>query len=124
MLIECTAIALLISMVALMYVRAQKRDHALATIPMLILPLANILAYTVSDNLSHILPMDEFTVYAAMNIVAVVVSSCLVGVMSYKFSKKSTKTVYIVMSLIFNITLAAILVYNMFEALYRQGGIV
>ncbi len=78
MLIECTAIALLIFMVALMYVRARKRDHALATIPLLILPLANILAYTISDNLSHVLPMDKFTVYAAMNIVAVVVSSCLV----------------------------------------------
>ncbi len=119
MLIECTAIFLLISAVAMMYVRAKKKDHALATIPLLILPAANILAYTVSDNLSHILPMDEFTAYTAINIVAVVVSSCLVGVMSYKFSKKSTKTVYAAMSLIFNIALAAILVYNMFETLYR-----
>ncbi len=124
MLIECTAIVLLISMVALMYVRAKKKNYALATVPLIILPLVNILAYAASEKISHILPMDKFTVYAALNIVAVVVSSCLVGIMSYKFSKKATKTAYVVMSLIFNITLAAILVYNMFEALYRQGGAV
>ncbi len=108
MLIECAAIFLLISAVSFMYVRAKKKNYALATVPLLILPLANIL------------PMDKFTVYAAINIVAVVISSCLVGVMSYKFPKRSTKTAYVIMSLIFNIALAAILVYNMFETLYRK----
>lgn len=119
MLIECAVIFLLIGTVALMYVRAKKKNYAFATVPLLILPLANILAYAASERLSHILPMDKFTAYAAINIVAVVVSSCLVGVMSYRFSKKATKTAYVVMSLIFNITLAAILVYNMFETSYR-----
>ncbi|MDE7303567.1 MAG: hypothetical protein K2N60_09665 [Oscillospiraceae bacterium] len=119
MLIECTAIFLLITAVSLMYVRAKKKNYALATVPLLILPLANILAYAASGKLSNILPMDKFTVYAAINIIAVVISSCLVGVMSYKFPKKSTRTAYVIMSLIFNIILAAILVYNMFEALYR-----
>ncbi|MCM1059390.1 MAG: hypothetical protein NC452_03760 [Eubacterium sp.] len=119
MLIECAAIFLLIAAVSLMYVRAKKKSYALATVPLLILPLANILAYTASGKLSHILPMDKFTVYAAINIVAVVISSCFVGVMSGKFPKKSTKTAYVIMSLIFNITLSAILVYNMFETLYR-----
>lgn len=119
MLIECTAIFLIISAVSLMYVRAKKKNYALATVPLLILPLANILAFTASGKLAGILPMDKFTVYAAINIIAVIASSCLVGVMSYKFPKKSTKTAYVIMSLIFNIILAAILVYNMFETLYR-----
>lgn len=113
------AIFLLIAAVALMYIRAQKKNYALATVPLLILPLANILACAASGKLSDILAMDKFTVYAAINIIAVIISSCLVGVMSYKFPKKSTKTAYAVMSLIFNMTLAAILVYNMFETLYR-----
>ena len=119
MLIECAAIFLLISAVSFMYVRAKKKN-ALATVSLLILPLANILAYAASGKLSDILPMDKFTIYAAINIVAVVISSCLVGVMSYKFPKRSTKTAYVIMSLIFNIALAAILVYNMFENIYRK----
>lgn len=119
MLVECAAIFCLIFVVVIMYMRAKKKDYALATIPLLVLPFINILAYMSSGKLSAMLPMDKFTVYSALNIVAVVVSSCLVGVMSSKFKKKSTKTVYVVMSLIFNIVLAAILVYNMFELLYR-----
>ncbi len=120
MLIECAAIFLLISAVSFMYVRAKKKNYALATVSLLILPLANILAYAASGKLSDILPMDKFTIYAAINIVAVVISSCLVGAMSYKFPKRSTKTAYVIMSLIFNIALAAILVYNMFENIYRK----
>ena len=119
MLVECTAIFCLILVVILMYMRAKKKDYAFATMPLLILPLINILAYMLSGKLSSLLPMDKFTVYSALNIVAVVISSCLVGVMSAKFKKKSNKTAYVVMSLIFNIVLAAILVYNMFEMLYR-----
>lgn len=121
MLIECTAIFLLILVVAVMSVRAKKKQHALATIPLLVLPLANILAYALSGKLSHILPMDKFTVYTAINILAAVISSFLVGVMSCKFSKKNVRITYVIMSLIFNITLAAILVYNMFETIYRAN---
>ncbi len=119
MLIECTSIFLLILVVVIMYIRRGKKDYAFATIPLLVLPLMNILAYAVSGKLSFVLPMDKFTVYTAINIIAVVVSSCLVGVMSNKFKKKPTRAAYVTMSLIFNIVLAAILVYNMFEMIYR-----
>lgn len=119
MLIECVVIWGLIVVVSLMYIRAKKKDYALATVPLTILPLVNVLAYTSSGGLSKLFPMDEFTVYAALNIVAVVISSCFVGIMSGKFKKRATRVAYITMSLIFNIVLAAILVYNMFEVIYR-----
>ena len=119
MLVECTAIFCLIFVVVIMYIRSHRKDYALATVPLLVLPLINILAYLSSGKLSALLPMDKFTVYAVLNIVAVIVSSCLVGVMSVKFKRRSTRIAYIIMSLIFNILLAAILIYNMFQMLYR-----
>ncbi|MBP1560851.1 MAG: hypothetical protein J6C96_06380 [Oscillospiraceae bacterium] len=119
MLIECIVILGLIVVVALMYIRTKKKDYALATVPLTILPLANVLAYTCSGVLSNLFPMDKFTVYAALNIVAVIISSCFVGIMSGKFKKRTIRASYITISLIFNIALAAILVYNMFEMLYR-----
>lgn len=119
MLIECAAIFLLILVVAIMYVRAKKKDYAMATVPLLVLPAVNMLDYAVSGKLSFVLPMDEFTVYTAINIIAVIVSSFLVGVMSAKFKRKATKAAYVSMSLIFNIILAAILIYNMFKLMYR-----
>lgn len=119
MLVECLVISGLIFVVAMSYMRAKKRNYAFATIPLLILPLANVVSYFVSGGLSGMLPMDKFTVYAAINIISALVSSCLVGVMSSKFSKKATRAAYIFMSLVFNIALAAILTYNMFKAVYR-----
>jgi len=117
--LECSAIFCLIFVVVIMYIRSGKKDYAFATIPLLVLPAINVLAYLLSGKLSSLLPMDKFTVYAALNIIAVIVSSCLVGIMSVKFKKKSNKMAYIIMSLVFNIILAAILIYNMFQALYR-----
>ena len=119
MFVECLAIFGLIFVVAVMYIRAKKKDYALATVPLLVLPAANILAYAFSGGISNILPVDRFTAYSAINIVAVVISSCLVGLMSGKFGKKSVRGAYITMSLVFNIVLAAILIYNMFETIYR-----
>ncbi len=117
--LECSAIFCLIFVVAMMYIRSDKKDYAFATIPLLVLPAINVLAYLSSGKLSLMLPMDKFTVYAALNIIAVIISSCLVGIMSVKFRKKSNRVAYVVMSLIFNIILAAILIYNMFQTLYR-----
>ena len=118
MLVECLVIFGLIFVVVMSYMRAKKRNYALATVPLLVLPLANVVSYLVSGGLSGFLPMDKFTVYAAINIVSALVSSCLVGIMSSKFSKRATRIAYIFMSLVFNIALAAILTYNMFEAIY------
>lgn len=119
MLFECIAIFCLIFVVVIMYIRSEKKDYALATIPLLILPLINIIAYLSSGKLSLVLPMDKFTVYTAINIIAVIMSSCLVGIMSAKFKRKPTKIAYIVMSLVFNVILAAILIYNMFGIIYK-----
>lgn len=119
MIVESFAIAALIFVVVILYLRSGKRDYAFATIPFLILPLANVLSYMVSGRLAGVLPADRFTVYAAIDVVAVVISSCLVGAMSGKFGKKSTRAAYMTMSLIFNIVLAAILIFDMFERIYR-----
>lgn len=119
MFFECLAIFGLIFVVAVAYMRSKKRNYALATVPLLILPGVNIISYLISDKLAVLLPMDKFTVYAAINIVSALISSCLVGMMSSKFSRKSTRAAYIFMSLVFNIALAAILIYKMFQAVYR-----
>ena len=119
MLVECLTIFGLIFAVGVVYLHAGKKDHAFATIPLLVLPAANVLSYILAGRISNIVPMDMFTVYTAINVVAVVVSSCIVGIMSGKFGKKSTRAAYITMSLVFNIMLAAILVYNMYGIVYK-----
>ncbi|MCH5192324.1 MAG: hypothetical protein J1F11_00075 [Oscillospiraceae bacterium] len=119
MIVECLTIFGLIFAVVVVYLHAGRKDHAFATVPLLVLPAANVLSYMLSGRLSNMLPMDMFTVYTAINVFAVVVSSCLVGIMSAKFGKRSTRAAYITMSLVFNVMLAAILVYNMYGIVYK-----
>lgn len=119
MLVECLTIFGLIFAVVIMYIRAKKVNYALATAPLLALPLANIPANLFSDELAELLSIDTFIVYAAINVLGAVISSCLVGIMSAKFGRKTVRAAYTVMSLIFNVVLAAILIYNMFEKIYR-----
>lgn len=119
MLVESLAIFGLIFAVVILYIRAKKSNYSLATAPLLILPLANVLANMFSDELAALLSIDTFIVYAAINVLGAVISSCLVGIMSAKFGRRSVRAAYAVMSLVFNIILAAIFVYNMFETIYR-----
>ncbi len=114
MVVECLVIFGLILVVIVSCIRAKKKRYALATVPLLILPLTNVAAYFVSGGLAGLLPMDKFTVYTAINVISALVSSCLVGMMSQKLLKKSSRAAYVIMSLIFNIVLAAILIYNMY----------
>ena len=119
MLVECLTIFGLIFAVVIVYLHAGKKDYALATVPLLVLPAANVLSYMLAGRISNLLPMDRFATYTAINVFAVVVSSCLVGIMSGKFGKKTTRAAYITMSLVFNVLLAAILVHNMYEIVYK-----
>ncbi len=117
MIAESVAMLLVISLVAVLYLRSRK-NYALATIPLLILPIANIAANLLTAKIILIIPADFFTVYSAIIVIAAVLSGFVAGMSSNKFKKKSTRALYVSMSLIFNITLAAILVYNMFISIY------
>ncbi len=116
MLAECLVIAVIIAAMAIFYYRI-KRDHAIAIIPLLILPLANVFAYLFSEKLSIWLPMGHFTSYCVVNLLGVIVSSFFVGLWSIRFKRKSTKFGYVIMSLFFNVSLAAVLIYNMYITL-------
>lgn len=113
MVAECFIIAVIIGAMALFCYR-NKRDHAIAIIPLLVLPVVNIVGYYLADKLAIIIPFDTFTTYCIVDLLAVIVSSFLVGLWSTRFTKKSTKTAYVTISLIFNVVFAGILIYNMF----------
>lgn len=120
MLVECLVIFGLILVVIVSCIRAKKKRYAFATVPLLILPLSNVLSYFISARLADIMPLDKFTVYAAINVISAIISSCLVGIMSQKLVKKASAAAYMIMSLGFNIALAAILIYNMYMTIYGQ----
>ena len=112
MLVESMVIFGLIFAVAVIYLRRKKARYAVATVPLLLLPFMNIIANFLGDKLSNLLKMEYFVVYSFLNLLAVVISCLIIGICSVKFSRKSTRVAYVAMSLIFNIALASILIFN------------
>ena len=117
MIVECLVIFGIILAIMVIFLRTNK-DHAIETVPLLILPGVNILAYFFSEALSRILPYDHFIVFVLLNVLAVIVSSVLVGIFSLKLNSKSNKIAYVSMCMIFNVVLASILIQNMYSFYY------
>ena len=114
MIVECLVIFAIIFAILIIFLRTNK-EHAFETVPLLILPGTNILANFFSDVISRFLPFDPFIICAVLNIIAVIVSSLLVGICSLKFKTKSNKITYASMCIIFNIVLASILIVNLYS---------
>ena len=89
-----------------------KRKYAFSIIPLLIPPGANIIAYFLASPISKIIPFDDFTTYLIINIISAVLSSVLVGIYSFTFETKSIRRSYLIMSILFNITLVIIFILN------------
>ena len=119
MIIEYLVIFAIMLVLVIIYSKNNKK-YAIATIPLLVLPGTNILAYLFSDPIASIIPFEHITVYTVMNLLAVMVSTLLVGIWSAKFKRRSTKIGYITMCLLFNVILALIFVYNQYIIIYPR----
>ena len=117
MLAECVIICALMYFIGAGYA-VTKRKYAVAVIPLLILPTVNIIAYFVAGPLADIFPMPPFTAYAAIDIIALIGTGVAVSFTSLKFRSKRIRAIYVGISLIFEILLAAILIYDMFGTYY------
>lgn len=113
MIIECFSISAIIFAISVIFLRARKKDYALATIPLIILPLANVVAAFFAKAIAEITPSDLMSTYMFINIAAAAVSCAFVGIMTMKFKKKSTRVAYMGLTTIFNVVLVVILIQNM-----------
>lgn len=111
MLLESSAILAIIFSTFIISFKV-KRKYALAMVPLLIPPVANILAYFFSQSVANAFQCKSFTAYIGINIIAVVISSVLVGVNSLKFKTKANRYSYLIMSIVFNVVLVIIYMVN------------
>ncbi len=111
MAVECGVIIFIILLLALMFYRRSHKDWSLATFPLILLPLADLI---IELGLIKMLKL-ELTAFAAILIlvVAVAVSAAWIGAASanlrVKHSKRTAVT-FTAIANIFDIALAAILI--------------
>lgn len=111
MLIECIVIFAILLAMMVIFLRT-KKEYALTVIPLLIPTGANIIAYLLSEKIASFIPFDKLTTFAIINVTAVVISSFCVGLVCTRFKEKVNKVSYVVMSMLFNICLLIIFIYN------------
>lgn len=113
MVVECLVIiAILFAMIVFFW--KVKREQAIAVFPLLTLPAVNIISHIFMEKLVVALNWDILLTYVIFIVVSVVISSVFIGFLSGKLLTRSVKIGYFVMSVIFNVFLAIILISNTF----------
>lgn len=111
MAVECGVIACIFLLLVLLYFRREHKEWAIATLPLMLLPLADFIMEIVVIQMFK----AELTAFAAILILvaAVVISAAWIGAASAtlrtKHSKRTAAT-FVGISNVFNILLAAILI--------------
>lgn len=109
MIAECVVIVIILLIISVVFLRAKRVKWALLTFPLMVVPFANIAVSQIFRFLRYSYDANIITI---TNVVAVIISSAWIGLMSYYFEKKSQRASYLTTTLLFNIILAIILINN------------
>ena len=96
MLVECICIILIICLMAVIFLRAHRKEYALTTLPLLILPLLHIFGLWLARPISGKVPLDPEGVVIALDALALVISCTALGFFSHQISAKKPRIVYMI----------------------------
>lgn len=116
MVYECIVIVLLLLFVVLAFLRAKRRMWAGATLPMLVIPVVNIISYYI---VKYVISMEfEFYIAVLILVISLAVSCTWVGFFcAMALPQRKIKTTYMIVSILFDLTLTAILMYDYYNVL-------
>lgn len=108
MAIECGAITGIFILFVIIFFRTKRKEWALATLPLLIVPLSDFVLEMLIVKAFKI----EVTAFGGILtlVIAVAVSAAWIGAAAGLLKHKRTKATYIGISNVFNVALAAILI--------------
>lgn len=113
MAVECAVITGFFILMSIIFLRSRRKEWALATLPMTLVPLTDFVLEAVVISSMHV-NVNVFAGVLTM-IIAVAVSAAWIGVSSQMLKSKKTSLTYVGISNAFNIVLAAIVVSKLLE---------
>lgn len=96
MLVECICIILIIALMSVIFLRAHRKDFAVTTLPLLILPLLHIFSLALSKPLSGPLPLDGNGITIAIDALGLVISCTAFGFFSNRIASKRSRMGYLI----------------------------
>lgn len=112
MILESLVIAGILVAMVVIFLRSNKQ-YALMPVPLLALPVVDVLAAVFSHRLSQALNMEHIIVFALMMLIGAVISGVLAGVFSSRLQGKRQRILYFVMCAAFDLLLAGIYLVNL-----------
>lgn len=113
MIIECAVIAGFFVLMAVIFFRTRHKEWALATFPMILVPLTDCVLEFLVMSTFHV-NVNVFAGVLTM-IIAVAIAAAWIGVVSQDLKNKKTSLTYVSISNFFNVALTAIIVERMLE---------
>ena len=108
--IECFAILLIIGAMTVIYMRACKKQMALAMLPLVFVPFMHIVAWIIGISLKSEIFVRS-SVYIICDIIGLTATAVMSGICSLNFKKK-VAVVYLSVVVLFSIALTAILIID------------
>lgn len=112
MLVECVSIILVILMVAFIFLRARRKDYAITTLPLLVLPLMHILSLVLAEHLSGMFSLNAQEITVAIDATALVISCTVLGFFSSRIPSRKARNAYLVICGVFVVILTWVLIAN------------
>ena len=111
MLVESIAILMILAVMLFLFLRAHRRDYAVATIPLMIVPFVHALVYLAGDVLRISISSD---VRAAGDVLGLAISVALIGMICVRLKTRRSKYAYLLLCGGFSTALTMIYVFGIY----------
>ena len=118
MLFACWSIVIVLAAMFFVFMRAHKREYAVAVLPLVITPLMHICSGVLARWLDGILPLTWVELRVALDLIAALISCLLIGLSSRSIPVRRSRNVFLIFCSGFIIILALALIINVLST-YR-----
>ena len=113
MIAESVAILGVTVCILAIFVRSGNADYAVATLPILIVPAANLLGFPIARLLNTVIPGDQvYLLRSFIDVVGVAIVCALVVLFSAKIKSPKKKKLYVSMCCLYSILLTCVFIYH------------
>ena len=118
MLFACWSIVIVLAAMFFVFMRAHKKEYAVAVLPLVIPPLMHLCSGVIARWLDGILPLTWVELRVALDLIAALISCLLIGFSSRSIAVRRSRNVFLIFCSGFIIILTLALIINILSA-YR-----
>lgn len=113
MVMTCITVIVLILLMFIIFLRRKQKAYAFSTLPLVIVPLFYLIGGYVAQKLANHVSAEQFNIHAGFIATALIIGCVLIGVASRGIASVSRRIIFLVMSMLFAIVFAWILMLNL-----------